>query len=341
MTTAGADNLIHVQSLAPLASSEFIVSESFVYEMAKFLEFRDIETCQRVRAIKRQDVAKHANANFRIRVIEDNAAFTFGYVMHIVAGIKRALDEGRKRWVLILPAPNPGYAFAAKMINDLNIPCHHVHTFNMDEYADQDGNTAPRSWRGGFQHWMRHDFFDRMKPELRMPENQIHFPDSRNVNDYTKMIEDAGGADVCYGGIGWSGHIAFFEPHLGREFVGDIDGYLQQGARIVDLHPITILQNCLYADAGSAGDWSWVPPKAATIGPKDLANSKLVSFWDGFGCGESVWQRFISRLAAHGPVTPLVPASILQRLNSELVLSGAVAADCSLATSERRVELQI
>ena len=49
MTTAGADNLIHVQSLTPLASSEFTVSESFVYEMAKFLEFRDIETCQRVR----------------------------------------------------------------------------------------------------------------------------------------------------------------------------------------------------------------------------------------------------------------------------------------------------
>ena len=74
-----------------------------------------------------------------------------------------------------------------------------------------------------------------------MPESQIHFPTTQNVGDYTKMIEDMGGADVCYGGIGWSGHIAFFEPHLGREFVDDIDGYLQQGARIVDLHPITIM----------------------------------------------------------------------------------------------------
>ena len=92
------------------------------------------------------DITKHPNKNFNIRVIEDETAFRFAYVMHIVAGIKRALDEGRKRYVLILPAPNPHYAFVAKMINDLNIPCHHVHTFNMDEYADQDGNTAPRSW---------------------------------------------------------------------------------------------------------------------------------------------------------------------------------------------------
>ncbi len=43
--------------------------------------------------------------------------------------------------------------------------------------------------------------------------------------------------------------------------------------------------------------------------------------------GDAVWQRFITRLAAHGPVTPLVPASILQILQSELILSGAVAAD--------------
>ena len=84
-----------------------------------------------------------------------------------------------------------------------------------------------------------------------------------------------------------------------------------------------------------------MPPKAATIGPQDLANAKLVSFWDGFGCGEAMWQRFISRLAAHGPVTPLVPASILQILESELILSGPVAADCSDKTSERRVEIEI
>ena len=317
------------------------MTKEFSYQMAEFLEFRDMEVCRRVRAIKREDVTNTPSDKLKIRVIEDQTAFQFAYLMDIVAGIKRALDEGRKRYVLILPAPIPNYAYVAKMINDLNIPCHHVHTFNMDEYADEDGNTAPRSWCGGFQYWMWHDLFGRIKPELRMPESQIHFPNTQNVNDYTKMIEDLGGADVCYGGVGWSGHIAFFEPHLGREFVNDIDGYLQQGTRIVDLHPITVMQNCLYADAGSAGDWSWVPPKAATIGPKDLANSKLVSFWDGYGCGESIWQRFISRLAAHGPVTPLVPASILQVLNSELILSGSVAADCSLQTSERRVEIQI
>ena len=135
----------------------------------------------------------------------------------------------------------------------------------MDEYADQDGNTAPRDWKGGFQYWMWHDLFSRIKPELSIPEDQIHFPSTANVNDYSRTIEDLGGADVCYGGIGWSGHIAFFEPHLGVEFGDDIDAYLKAGTRIVDLHPITICQNTLYADAGCLRVW---PRRSSARVPK-------------------------------------------------------------------------
>lgn len=312
----------------------------FPFEPADFLPFRDAEACERVRNIKKEDIAKHPNANFKIRVIESDQAFAWTYVIDIVSRIKRALDEGRE-FVVILPAPNPNYAFVAQMINQLRIPCRHVHTFNMDEYADQDGKTAPKEWRGGFQYWMWHDLFSQIDPELRMPEDQIHFPSTDNVNDYSKMLEDKGGAEVCYGGIGWAGHIAFFEPHLGKEFEGDIDAYLEEGSRMVDLHPITVCQNSLFCDCGAAGDWSNCPPKAATIGPRDLKNSKLVSFWDGFAYGDVSWQRFISRLAAHGPVTPMVPASILQVIDSELILSGNIAADCTWQTAERAVPIDI
>lgn len=302
------------------------------------MPFRDKKACDRVRRIKKQDLCKHPNRNFKIRIIEDQTAFSFSYLMDIVAGIKRAADEGR-RHVIILPAPNPQYALVAQMINELKISCKHVHTFNMDEYADEDGNTAPRDWRGGFQYWMWNDLFSRIDPKLRMPEKQIHFPSTKNVNHYSRMLEDLGGADICYGGIGWSGHIAFFEPHLAEEFGEDIDAYLQAGSRIVELHPITQCQNSLFCDAGCAGDLASCPPKAATIGPRDLANSKLVSFWDGFAYGDVSWQRFITRLAAHGPVTPRVPASILQILKSQLTISGIVAADCTDTLGERRTKL--
>lgn len=316
------------------------MSEPFEYELAKFLAFRDKAECERVRAISREQITRHAKGNVRIRVIEDAEAFNFAFALDIVTGIKRALDEGRERYVLILPAPNPRYAYVAHLINELNIPCRHVHTFNMDEYADEQGRSAPRTWKGGFQYWMWHDLFGRIRPELAIPDSQIHFPTSENVNDYSAMLADLGGADVCYGGIGWAGHIAFVEPHVGATYGDDVDAFLQLGTHVTELHPITVCQNCLYADAGSAGDWSWTPPKAITIGPRDVSGAKLRSSWNGFGAGESVWQRFIVRLAIHGPVTPAVPASILQLLDSEIVLSGSVAADCSDRTCERRVPVE-
>jgi glucosamine-6-phosphate deaminase len=311
----------------------------FKFRPAEFLPFTDAEECARVRGIKKADVCKHPNENLRIRIIEDGVQFAYSYVLDIVAGIKRSLDAGEQH-VMILPAPNPQYALAAQMINQLGIPCGHVHTFNMDEYADEDGNTAPREWRGGFQYWMWQDFFSRLRPELAIPEEQIHFPSTKNVNDYSKMLEDLGGAAVAYGGIGWAGHIAFFEPHLAAEFGEDMDAFLAAGTRMVDLHPITIAQNSLFCDCACAGDWSACPPRAATIGPRDLAGAKLVHFWDGFGYGDVSWQRFITRLAAHGPVTPRVPASMLQVVESCLTISGSIAQDCDTwEVGERRTAL--
>ena len=84
---------------------------------------------------------------------------------------------------------------------------------------------------------MMESFFGKIDPDLRPPMAQIHFPSDKNINDYGKMLEDMGGADVCYGGIGWCGHIAFWEADLGLEFGDDLDAYCKAGPRIVELTP--------------------------------------------------------------------------------------------------------
>lgn len=296
---------------------------SFKYDLARFIPFRDAEVCARVRAIPRERIAEHPNPDFKIRVIDDRAEFYAAFATDIVTRIKQALDEGRQ-FVGIFPVgPMPQYPIAAEMINRLRIPMHHVHTFNMDEYADQDGNTAPRDWEGSFQRAMWESFFLRIDPELRPPEKQIHFPTTDVIKDYSKMIADMGGADVCYGGIGWCGHIAFWEAHLGDEFGNDMEAYKKAGARLVELHPMTIMQNALHS---FGGDWSWVPPKANTIGPADILGAKHRSFWlDGDLGGGVSWQRFIARLVAHGPVNTYVPGSILQLARTDYTILGGVA----------------
>ncbi|BER91845.1 6-phosphogluconolactonase [Atrimonas thermophila] len=296
---------------------------TFRYSLAKFIPFQDREECERVRKITKEEITKHPNPDFKIRIIENKEDFYLQFALDMVTRIVEARENNQKL-VLILPVgPMPQYPIAAEMINRLRIPMDHVYTFNMDEYADEEGNTAPPTWPGSFQKAMWDSFFSKIDPKLRPPEKNIHFPTKEVLNDYAKMIADLGGADCCYGGVGWCGHIAFWEAHLGFEFGDDLEAFKQAGPRIVELHPMTIMQNALHS---FSGDWSWVPPKAATIGPAQIVQAKDRSFWlDGYIGGGVSWQRFIARLAAHGRVNTLVPASILQTLPGTYTMLGGVA----------------
>jgi glucosamine-6-phosphate deaminase len=297
----------------------------FRYDLATFIPFRDSEACERARGILREDITSHPNPEFQIRVIEERQAFYEAFAGDLVRRIREARDEERS-FVAILPAgPIPQYELAARAINAERLSLAHVHTFNMDEYANQDGETAPLSWAGSFQRAMLENFFGLIDEDLRPPTEQVHFPTTEKIPSYGQQIDDLGGADVCYGGIGWCGHIAFWEAHLAFEFDGDLDAYKKAGPRLVELHPMTIMQNALHS---FSGDWSLVPPKANTIGPRQILGARHRSFWlDGDLGGGVSWQRFIARLVAHGPVSEFVPGSMLQTARTDFTLLGGVADD--------------
>lgn len=302
----------------------------FRYKLAEFIPFQDLTECERVRAITKEQFKNHPNKDFQIRIIEDAGDLDRAFGLDIVMRIKAARDEGRKIVIIFPVGPMGQYQVAADVINLFGLSLDHVTTFNMDEYADEDGNTAPEDWVGSFKTAMMANFFGKVDAKLRPPLNQIHFPNTQNINDYGKMIEDLGGADVCYGGVGWCGHIAFWEAHLGFEFGDDLDAYMKAGPRIVELNPMTTMQNALHS---FGGDWSWVPPKAATIGPAQIMGAKHRSFWLDGAVGDDSWQRFIARLAAHGYVNTLVPATILQTARTDYTVLGKVAEDVKIHMS--------
>ena len=304
---------------------------SFEYGLSPVIAFRDREACERVRAIPRAALAEHPNPEFRIALVDEGEDFYTRFAADFVGRLRQAADEDRP-FVAILPVgPMPQYEIAARMINHEQLSLRHLHTFNMDEYANDEGVTAPLSWPGSFQRAMLDGFFDLIDRELRPPEDQIHFPTTEAIGDYSARLEALGGADVCYGGIGWSGHIAFWEPQLGAEFDGDLEAFKRAGARLVELHPMTVMQNALHS---FGSDWSWVPPKANTIGPREVLGARHRSFWlDGDLGGGVSWQRFIARLVAHGPVSEFVPGSVLQTVRTDYTVLGSVADDVAVDMS--------
>jgi hypothetical protein len=309
--------------------------EGFKYSMPRWLPFQDQEACARVRAITREEITNTPSQHLKVRVLRDDE-FPFRMIMDQFGRIKQAAEAG-ERLVLILPQPEPLYSWLALLCNKFRVSCHNLYTFNMDEYADADGNIAPESWSHSFLFNMKKNFYAKLDPALRPPEDHFQGPSNENFKNYGKMIADMGGADVIYGGIGWSGHVAYIEPGSEAFAPCPMEEWVKIGPRIVELTPFSILQNSLGAEFGASGDWSIVPPKGATIGPAEYMGAKLRSSWNAFRIGTSPvsWQRFTVRLGAHAPITPLLPCTMLQMAPSEMYLSETLAATIQHASVER------
>ena len=298
----------------------------FKFDPAPYVPYRNKEVLERCRNIKREDMEKHPNPNFRIHVTPAVGGIWIG---DMVARIVES-DLLDKKCVMILPNPCPvDYMQVAETINRMNVNCRNLHVFMMDEWADQDGNIAPLDYPAGFAHSNMKYFYGAIREDLRPPIEQMHYPTNENANYYSKMIAEVGdgGADICYSGPGWAGHIAFIDPCTPEFGCPPIEEYLEMEARIVTLHPMTIMQNSLHGCFGCSGDIANVPPKAFTIGPVDVKNSKNrfeMHSITTMGTYSS-WQRMISRLVLYGEVTPLVPSSILQLMDCDVYVSEETA----------------
>ena len=302
------------------------MDSTFTYSPSKWVPFRDTEVLERVRKIKREDLTKHSNSKFRIRIVNDDDA-EFLFIADMFYRIKEAADAGDKV-VLILPNPVPSYRKVAHLINKFKVNCRNLYAFAMDEYANEDGVIAPETWRQGFMCAMMHNFYYQIDESLRPPVERFIAPNNKNINDYGKMIADLGGADVCYSGPGWTGHLAFIEPDA-PEFDAPLEEWKRMGTRIVTLSPFTLAQNSLHGSFGMSGDIALVPPKAATIGPAEViaSKSRLEIHALSVHNTDTAWQRLISRLVLHGPVTPRIPSSIHQILETDCIVSETIARD--------------
>ena len=177
------------------------MNSTFDFEPATFVPFRDKAAVAKARAIKRADIARHPNPEYRIEV-QDGAGLEDRWIADIVGRIKRTAESGSKL-VMLMPNPWPNYVKVAGILNRERIPCHHVVTFNLDEYADQDGRIAPPSWEFGFGHAFRKFFIEKIDPALRPPEKQIHLLGDDTLADYefgTDMTVVALGKYVAGGG---------------------------------------------------------------------------------------------------------------------------------------------
>jgi glucosamine-6-phosphate deaminase len=165
----------------------------------------------------------------------------------------------------------------ARLINELELDLRYAHFWAMDEWVI-DGKEVPVSHPLSFERADRELCFNRIYPRLCMPEQNLHFPKA----DLTAYVESWQQARcvVMQGGQGDVKHWAFNDP-VRREgpYKDDppsSEEYRKLSSRIVNLHPITLIQNARTSGGGMVQD---VPSRALTVGPVETWRAEKVSIW--------------------------------------------------------------
>ena len=162
-------------------------------------------------------------------------------------------------------------------------------TVNLDEYVGFDGNS-----KQSYRRFMDDNFFNsvNIKKENTFVPNGKAADLEKECSAYDGNIERLGGIDLQLLGIGLDGHIGFNEP--GEYFV--------KNTHVVDLHESTIKANARFFERKED-----VPRRAITTGLVSIMQAKKIML---IASGEA--KREIIYKAFYGPITPKIPASILQ-----------------------------
>ena len=193
--------------------------------------------------------------------------------------------QGDKIVSFIMPVgPTQPYRIMAEKINYLNLSLKNVRFFFMDEYCDDNDRLIPETHPLSFRGQIGPLLFNRIRPDLLMPREQVIFPSPENIAALPRMIEEAGGIEVCYGGIGIHGHVAFNEPEPG---VRDSD------PRILSINEFT-------RHKGVGGNLENFPRRAITLGMKQCLGARRMLLMTRNESQEFFWANTVLRISALG-----------------------------------------
>jgi glucosamine-6-phosphate deaminase len=304
-----------------------VSNKEFRFKPAPWLPQHDPEVLERVRNIPREEMEYTNEHGYSVRVVLDPTLIMVQDVFHRIY----LSDVNDTPLTMIFPNQWPGaYQAIAEMINRYRVSCRNVHAFAMDEWADEDGNVAPLTYGAGLGYSFRKHFYGRIDPDLRPDVEHWHVFTNENKADnvYSELIEEVGGggADIVYSATGWPGHTAFIDPGV-PEFQADtLEEFCKLGSRLTTESPLTICENSLFAPMGASGDVWAVPPRAVTIGPRDIVNAReRLEVHNFVNPGGDSWQRMISRIQLYGPITKECPASIMRLGKGTCYVSEAIA----------------
>ena len=223
-----------------------------------------------------EDLLKLSRPGFQVVFYDTLEDFYLAEALEYIAAWRQATEE-QPTGICGPIGPTEQLPLVARLVNELELDLRHAHFWGMDEWVI-DGKDLSIDHPLSFQRADMELCFNRIRIELRMPEENLHFPQV-DTREYMESWEKAR-CVVMQGGQGEVKHWAFNDP-LRREgpykdHPPSPEEYRELTTRVVDLHPITLIQNARTSGGGVVQN---VPSQAITVGPVETWKAERVSIW--------------------------------------------------------------
>lgn len=243
------------------------------------------------------------DSRIALELCETEVDLYWRMALEVAELIERNNRKGEETVMIVPYGPLGPYARLVHLVNTYRISLKKCVFINMDEYLNDQqqylDRSDPLSFRGG----MDRIFYSLVDEELNvLPENRI-FPEPGNEGHILDVIRAHGKLDMCWGGVGITGHIAFNEPPEPGEACTD-EEFLARPTRVLHIARETKTINA-YMNAGA--DLDAIPDTCITVGMKEIFFARKVRM-----CMPRDWNAAMLRKALHGPVSCHVPVSLFQ-----------------------------
>jgi glucosamine-6-phosphate deaminase len=256
-----------------------------------------------------KDLFQLSRQGFKVVFYETLESFYMNEALEYLAAWKKATSSA-PTGICGPIGPTEQLPLVAELVNVLDMSLQNCHFWGMDEWY-VDGCEVPTTHPLSFAKADLELCFNRIRPELRMPDENIHFPRANNLASYTKSFDEIR-CITMQGGQGDVKHWAFNDPFKREGSYQDEPPspaeFRKLSARVVNLHPITLAQN---ARTSGGGYVVGVPKQALSVGPVETWKSEKVSIWQAGMHDNPFGMRLTAFMISKHIVDSSVPMSLL------------------------------
>jgi glucosamine-6-phosphate deaminase len=258
-----------------------------------------------------EELEQHPELRVPFRLVEDSAQMGELMARELVEEIEQANLRGEELRAVIPCGPSSWYAPFTRLVNSRRVTLERLVVYHMDECLDWQGRELPRGHPYSFRGFMERHFYDPVRPELAVPQENRCWLSPSTMEKVRDAIQ-ARPPQLTFGGWGQDGHVAYNQGRRHPYSAVTLEELATSSIRIQENNWDTMLA---LAQRTFGTAWQFVPPMSVTLGMKECLSAARVRLFSDTGA----WKQTALRVALFSPPTVEYPITLLQRHADALI----------------------